>query len=86
MLLRNVPDPQKTLAALMDPAKDHTHRFADLEHCLKATGWVMRQKGSHHIFKRPGVPFLLNLQPESNGKAKAYQVRQIRKALAQIKS
>jgi hypothetical protein len=38
-------------------------------------------KGGHHIVTRPGVPILLNLQPEKSGKAKAYQIAQIRKQL-----
>ena len=35
-----------------------------------------RVKGSHHIFARPNVPELLNLQ-DIDGKAKPYQVKQL---------
>jgi len=43
--------------------------------------WVRRRtKGSHHIFRRPGVEERLNLQ-ESGAKAKPYQVRQVRAVL-----
>lgn len=35
-------------------------------------------KGSHHIFTRDGVVEILNLQPKRGGKAKAYQVGQVR--------
>jgi predicted RNA binding protein YcfA (HicA-like mRNA interferase family) len=79
-----VPDPTKTKAALLDSNKDYGHRFADVVHFLEATGWAMRRKGSHRIFIQPGVPALLNLQPDEDGKAKAYQVRQIRRALIQF--
>ena len=81
-----MPDPAITKAALHDPAKDYTHRCADVIRFLEVTGWKQRIKGSHHIFTRPGVPVLLNLQPEKNGKAKAYQIRQVRQALERFKS
>jgi len=35
-----------------------------------------RSRGSHHVFKKPGIHGLVNLQDRS-GKAVAYQVRQI---------
>jgi len=76
-----VPDPEKTKAALLDSAKEYGHRFIAVVRYLEATGWKARIKGSHHIFTRPGVPVLLNLQPEENGKAKAYQIRQVRQVL-----
>jgi hypothetical protein len=44
----------------------------------------MRIAGSHHIFTRPGVLERINLQRESS-KAKPYQVRQVRRILAQYK-
>jgi predicted RNA binding protein YcfA (HicA-like mRNA interferase family) len=79
-----VPDPQKTKAAILDPNKDYGHRFADVVNFLQASGWVLRAKGGHHILKRPGLAVLINLQPESNRKAKAYQIRQLRRVLVQF--
>lgn len=79
-----IPDPEKTRAALKDPAKDYGHRLADVSKFLEATGWKHRVKGSHHIFNRPGIPVLLNLQPEKDGKAKFYQIRQIRQTLGRF--
>lgn len=76
-----MPDPEKTKTALLDPAKDHGHHFADVIRFLETSGWKKRIKGSHHIFTHVGVPVLLNLQPESNGKAKGYQMRQVRQTL-----
>ena len=75
-------DHEKFRAALNDASKDYGHRFNDLVRYLKASGWPLRIKGSHHIFTRSGVPVLLNAQPEGN-KAKGYQVAQIRKVLNQ---
>ena len=80
-----MPDPTKVKAALLEAAKDYGHRFSDVVVFLEATGWKRRIKGSHHIFSRPGVPVLLNLQPEGSGKAKAYQIRQVRKTLEKFK-
>lgn len=40
-------------------------------------GFVKRIKGDHHVFSRPGVEEIINLQPVQS-KAKAYQVRQVR--------
>ena len=80
-----MPDPEKTKTALFDERKDYGHRFADVLRFLEASGWKCRLKGSHHIFARPGVPILLNLQPEKDGKAKAYQIRQVRKVLFQYR-
>ena len=37
-----------------------------------------RIKGDHHIFYKEGVEEIINLQPLKNGKAKAYQVKQLR--------
>lgn len=44
-----------------------------------------RQKGSSHRIYRTGVPSapLVNIQSGPGGKAKAYQVRQVLKAIAQ---
>ena len=51
--------------------------FDNLRGLLAFLGFEERVRGSHHIFSRSGVPELLNLQPK-RGKAKVYQVRQIR--------
>jgi hypothetical protein len=44
----------------------------------------MRVSGSHHIFTRLGVMERINLQSEGS-KTKPYQVRQVRKMLANYK-
>jgi hypothetical protein len=43
-------------------------------------GFDERIRGSHHIFTKKGVEEILNLQPKQ-GKAKAYQVKQVREML-----
>lgn len=54
--------------------------FADLCKLLKKLGFDERIKGSHHIFTRPKIVEIINIQPIGS-KAKPYQVRQIRKVL-----
>ncbi len=76
-----MPNASKIRTALLNPAKDYNHRFGDVLFFLESTGWKMRMTGSHHIFTRAGLSVLLNLQPEKNGRAKAYQIRQVRAVL-----
>ena len=54
--------------------------FDDLRRLLVWLGFEERIRGSHHIFRKPGVRELINLQKEGN-KAKVYQVRQVRQVL-----
>jgi hypothetical protein len=43
-----------------------------------------RTRGSHHVFIRPGVEELINLQRDGN-MAKPYQVRQVRTVLTRYR-
>jgi len=54
----------------------------DLCNLLRNLGFEERTSGSHHLFIKPGVEELINLQREGS-KAKPYQVRQVRKILLQ---
>lgn len=50
-------------------------RFEQLVGLVEAFGFELRRtRGSHHMFARPGIPELVNLQSD-RGKAKPYQVR-----------
>jgi hypothetical protein len=52
-------------------------RFAELTTLAEGFGFrLVRVSGSHHIYARPGIPELLNLQ-SVGGQAKPYQVRQL---------
>jgi len=48
-------------------------------------GFNERIKGSHHIFYRNDVIEIINLQPLPDGKAKSYQVKQVRNILVKYK-
>ena len=54
--------------------------FDELCGLLKGLGFSERQKGSHHIFSKPGLEEMVNLQRDGN-KAKPYQVRQVRNVI-----
>jgi hypothetical protein len=61
-------------------------RFGRLLTICKRTFGKPRTKGSHFIFKTPwpGKPWI-NLQETDSGEAKAYQVRQVKRALEKLK-
>ena len=59
---------------------DANIRFADLRALLLRFGFSERVKGSHHLFDRPGVVEIVNLQSRG-GHVKPYQVRQVRRVV-----
>ena len=74
---------EKLFAKLTDGRHDANFSFDDLCSLLTKLGYTMRKtKGSHVIFQR-GSSFL-NLQPATGGKAKSYQVRQVRQELQNL--
>jgi len=58
--------------------------FDDLCHLLTSLGFSERVRGSHHIFLKPGVEEIINLQPKGSN-AKAYQVKQVRNIILKYK-
>ena len=75
--------PTKTLAKVLRGTSDANIGFSDLSGLLLHLGFDERMKGSHHIYTREGVVEILNLQPAKGGKAKPYQVKQVRAAIQQ---
>jgi hypothetical protein len=57
---------------------DANFDFSDLCRLVRDLGLKERTKCSHQIFSKAGVREIINLQPGNNGKAKSYQVRQVR--------
>jgi len=51
---------------------------------LSQLGFEERVRGSHHIFRKPGIHEKINLQVDGS-KAKPYQVRQVRVVLIKYK-
>ncbi|MGH9154665.1 MAG: type II toxin-antitoxin system HicA family toxin [Acidimicrobiales bacterium] len=52
-------------------------RFADAQRLTEALGFELdRVRGSHHIYRHPGIGQRINLQARG-GQAKPYQLRQL---------
>ncbi len=70
----------KTLEKILSGEADANIRFDDVLSLMPRLGFSLRIRGSHHIFTRPGIEVLIDLQPV-HGKCKSYQVRQIREII-----
>jgi hypothetical protein len=76
---------KKILDKVLSGLSDRNIRFNDLLKLLSDFGFSQRTKGDHHIFYREGVEEIINLQPLKGGKAKAYQVKQVRVLILKYK-
>ena len=73
---------RKAIAKILEGRSDANLDFSDLCHVLERAGFIRRSgKGIHVIFTKPGVEEIINLQPNSGGKAKPYQVKQARELI-----
>lgn len=75
---------EKTLEAVLHGSSDRNIDFDDLRHLLSTLEFRERIKGDHFIFSKDGVLEIINLQP-LGGKAKAYQVKQVRNLIDKYK-
>ena len=75
-----MPKDETLLARILRGQSDANIRFDDLRKLLIDLGFEERLRGSHHVFVRPGVEQLVNLQRDGS-KAKPYQVRQVRSVI-----
>lgn len=71
---------EKLLEQILRGNADANIPFSGMVNLLLSIGFVERVRGDHHIFSRPGVSEILNLQPKGN-KCKPYQVRQVRNVI-----
>ena len=68
---------RKLLQKTIDGSKNI--RFTEMVNLVEGFGFKLtRTDGSHHIFSRPDIPELVNLQ-DVKGQAKPYQIRQFLK-------
>ena len=72
---------QKLLAQLLSGQNDHTIGFSAVCTLLTYLGFEQRIRGSHHLFAQPGFEEIINIQPSTGNRLKAYQARQIRELL-----
>lgn len=76
---------EKIVLRILRGTSDNNLAFAELCQLLRHLGFSERIRGSHHIFTKEGIEEILNLQPQSGGKAKPYQVKQVRDMLVKYK-
>jgi predicted RNA binding protein YcfA (HicA-like mRNA interferase family) len=76
---------EKALLKILRGTSDANVAFEELVLVLTHLGFEERIRGSHHIFTRPGVEEILNVQPRSGGEAKPYQVKQVRGVILRYK-
>jgi predicted RNA binding protein YcfA (HicA-like mRNA interferase family) len=76
---------EKLAARILSGRSDQNFSFDDLCHVIECAGFQMRSgRGSHRIYYKDGVVEILNVQPRG-GKAKPYQVKQVRELLLKYK-
>jgi predicted RNA binding protein YcfA (HicA-like mRNA interferase family) len=76
---------EKLAAKILSGKSDKNFAFSDLCYILDRAGFQSRHgKGSHRIYYKEGVAEIVNVQPR-NGKAKPYQVKQVRELLLKYK-
>jgi hypothetical protein len=74
-------DYRQILQSVLSGRADANIRFEELCNLLRRLGFEERNRGgSHHVFRKAGTRDKINLQSEG-GRAKPYQVRQVRKIL-----
>ena len=66
------------LEKVLSSLSDKNIKFNDLRKLVLSLSFGERIKGSHYIFFKEGVAEIINLQPLKDGKARTYQVRQVR--------
>lgn len=69
---------RRILSKVLSGLADKNIRFEDMRTLLLSLGFDERTKGDHHIFVKSSIIEIINLQPLGDGKAKAYQVKQVR--------
>lgn len=69
---------EKSILKILSGASDKNINFDEIVMVLNHFNFERRIKGSHHIFYRNDVENIINIQPASDGKAKPYQVKQVR--------
>lgn len=75
---------EKLLFKLLGGKSDNNFTFDEICNLLERLEFEYRIKGSHFIYYKNGINEIVNIQ-NLNGKAKAYQVKQIRNIIIKYK-
>jgi len=76
---------KKIANKILSGVSDNNIRFNDLRKLLLSLNFIERIRGDHHILTRTSIEEIINIQPLKDGKAKSYQVKQVRKILVKYK-
>jgi len=67
---------------ILSAKSDGNIRFSELCKFVESLGFLCRPTASsHHVYVKEGVVEIFNLQDDGHGKAKKYQIKQIRVAV-----
>ena len=70
---------EKLILQLLSGKADANFYLSDIVNILDRLGFEERKTaGSHRIFSLKGIEGIINLQKTKDGKAKSYQVKQVR--------
>ncbi len=75
---------EKILTKVLRGTSDANIGFDELVSLLIRLGFQSRTRGSHHIFYMDNIVEIINIQ-EKSGKAKPYQVKQVRSIILKYK-
>lgn len=76
---------KKIIGKVLGGTGDTNIKFAELSKLILSLGFRERIKGDHFIYSKTGVVEIINIQPQKDGKAKPYQVKQIRNLILKYK-
>lgn len=74
----------KLLRKVLSGSSDSNIQFSELCQLLYKLDFKERIRGDHHILSKQGISEIVNIQPKE-GKAKPYQVKQIRNLILKYK-
>jgi predicted RNA binding protein YcfA (HicA-like mRNA interferase family) len=75
---------EKLLLKILGGTSDANISFDEMCNLLRSLGFQERIRGSHYIYTKDGIEEILNIQSKG-GKAKPYQVKQLRNVLLKYK-
>lgn len=77
---------EKLVSKILSGKADHNLSVKDLKNLLITLGFEEKQAaGSHTLYKKVGLPEIINIQSTKNGQAKSYQVKQVREIVLKYK-
>jgi len=77
----------KLIEKILDRNRANNVTYDELCECAKEIGWQMKARTgtSHVVYWHADCVDLLNLQPGPNGKAKPFQIKQVRNSIINLR-